>query len=244
MTQSVLIVDDEPLARKRLRRFLGRIDGYEPIGEAETGVQAVQMAAKLQPELVLMDIRMPGMDGLEASRLIASAEKPPAIIFCTAYDDYALDAFSTAAVDYLLKPVRLESLEVSLQRARRPNRSQLATLREHTGTRRKHLSANTHAGLQLLEIEKVRLLIAENKYVSACHADGELLLDDSLKELEKEFSDLFIRVHRNALAALDAVTAIVKLGTGGFGLKIRDLDRVPEVSRRHLADVRRRLREI
>lgn len=240
---SVLVVDDEPLARKRLARLLGKIGDYQLIGEAESGISAVEQAAALQPDLVLMDIRMPGMDGLEASRLISSTEDAPAIIFCTAYDDYALEAFSAAAVGYLLKPVRLESLEVALQRARRPNRSQLAALREQAGGRRMHLSASTHNGLQLLPVEEVRLLIAENKYVSACHADGELLLDDSLKELENEFPDLFLRIHRNALVSPGAVRAIVKLEGGGYGLQLKDIARVPEVSRRHLAEVKRILRD-
>jgi two-component system response regulator AlgR len=244
MTHSVLIVDDEPLARKRLARLLARIDGYRLVGEAGNGSEAVAACQSLKPAIVLMDIRMPGMDGLEACRHITATEQPPAIIFCTAYDDYALQAFDSEAVGYLLKPARREALEGALQRARRVNRLQLSALQQATQEQRRHLSANTPHGLKLVPVDEVRLLFAEQKYVTACSPDGELLVDDSLKELETEFGDRFVRVHRNALVSRRHILGLDKHDEEQVRVRLQGIDRCPQVSRRHLAALRKLLKEL
>ena len=124
----ILIVDDEQLARDRLSRMIGGFEHHEVIGEAGNGIEAVKLASILQPEVVLMDIRMPGMDGLEAARHFAEFEEPPAVIFCTAYEEHAVEAFDLQAVGYMLKPVRKENLESALGKAQRVNKAQLAAL--------------------------------------------------------------------------------------------------------------------
>ena len=132
----VLIVDDEQLARDRLARMVTDFDTYEVVGEAANGVEAVRIAAETLPEVVLLDIRMPGMDGLEAARHFNEFEEPPAVIFCTAYEEHALEAFDLQAVGYLLKPVRKENLGTALAKAQRVNKAQLATLAEDEKSRR------------------------------------------------------------------------------------------------------------
>ena len=117
MSIRVLIVDDEQLARDRLARMVGEFPNYEVVGEAGNGIEAVQLAGTQDPEIVLMDIRMPGMDGLEAARHLAELDEPPAVIFCTAYEEHAIEAFDLQAVGYLLKPVRGNNLEAALGRA-------------------------------------------------------------------------------------------------------------------------------
>ena len=125
----VLITDDEPLARDRLRRLLVEIGNIEIVGEAASGGEALELSERTRPDLVLLDIRMPGLDGLEPAAHLAAQEQPPAVVFTTAYGDHALAAFEASAVDYLLKPIRRERLEQSLDKARRLNRLQLDALK-------------------------------------------------------------------------------------------------------------------
>ena len=230
-----LIVDDEAPARARLARMLAAIDGWEAVGEANDGVDALTAAATATPDVVLLDIRMPRMDGIETARHLAALDTPPAIIFTSAYDEYALAAFDAHAVAYLLKPVRAERLADALARACRPTRAQLGALRE--AAPRRHIAARVGERLELLPIDRVLAFVADSKYVSARHAGGELLLDETLKELEHEFADAFVRVHRNTLVAIDHVESF-----DGVSIAVRGLSAPVEVSRRHTADVRRRLR--
>ena len=130
----VLIVDDEPPARDRLRELITRLPDYETCGEAGHGAEALRLAMSLQPDIVLLDIKMPGLDGLETARRLGELNQPPAIIFVTAYGDHALEAFEAHAVAYLLKPVRLERLEQALSHASRLNRAQLASLTTQPAT--------------------------------------------------------------------------------------------------------------
>ena len=147
---NVLIVDDEPPARDRLRGLLGQLSGYHLCGEATNGAEALRLAANLVPDIVLLDIQMPGLDGLETAARLATLEKPPAIVFVTAYSQYALDAFDAHAVGYLLKPIRLEHLERVLASARRLNRAQLASLAaEPAEAGRTHLRVRLGQRLEL-----------------------------------------------------------------------------------------------
>ena len=178
----IVIADDEPLARDRLRALLAEQAGVEVVAEAEDGESALHACADLKPDLVLLDIAMPGIDGLEAARHLAAFEPRPAVVFCTAYDAHALSAFDAQAIDYLVKPVRSERLAAALERVRT-----FAAGREHgvsaSGQRRTHLCARIRGSLRLIPIEDVHYLQAEEKYVVVHHARGEDLIEESLKSL-------------------------------------------------------------
>jgi len=224
----VLIVDDESLARIRLQRLLGKKSDIELVGEARNGLEAVQMAHQYLPDIVLMDVRMPEMDGLEAARQIAKMIPPPAVIFCTAFEDFALRAFDAKAFAYLLKPIKDNELDAALQRAASATRAQL---NGQTPSHRRHLCSRTHNGLELVAVEHIRLLQADQKYVTAYTAEGETVLSDTLKDIEKEFSQFFVRVHRSALVARDAIEGLT-YAEGHLAVKLRDIAIQPIVSRR------------
>jgi two-component system response regulator AlgR len=236
----VLIVDDEPLARARLRRQLTQLPTIEIIGEAENGTQALAVCNELQPQVVLMDIRMPGRDGLSVALELAQKPTPPAVIFCTAYDDYAIAAFDTNAVGYLLKPVNQDKLAQALAKAGRLSAAQLNALQpvlQQTATR-SHISAKSRRGMALIPFDEVRYFIADHKYVTVYHRHGEVLIDDTLKELEEEFTGKLLRVHRNALVVVDSVVGLERAALGQFRVCLADIQHGPLVSRRMLADVR------
>ncbi len=234
----VLIVDDEQLARDRLGRMLKDMEGIDLSGEAVNGMDALRRCESDAPDLVLLDIRMPGMDGLEAARHMMQLDEPPAVVFCTAYEEHAIEAFKVQAVGYLLKPVRKNDLATVLSNAKRTNKAQLAALAESEGTRRTHISARTHRGIELVPIEDVRCLQADQKYVTVKHTGGELLIDEPLRDLELEFGDLFVRVHRNALVAVRYIEGLDRDAEGGYRIRIADTEPI-EISRRHVAAVRR-----
>ncbi len=238
----VLIVDDEDLARQRMKRFFDDLDDHEVIGEATNGKDALQKIDELKPEIVLLDIRMPGMDGLEVARHLVDVDDPPAIIFTTAYDEYALEAFKVNAVDYLLKPVRLERLESALSKAVKPNKPQWLALNktdEGKPKQRTHISSRTRQGIELVPIEDVLYFRAEHKYVTVRHPGGEVLIEDPLKELESEFEGDFIRIHRNCLVRHSALQALEKNDESQPCIRLRGISELLPVSRRHLPSVRK-----
>ncbi len=242
----ILVVDDESPARQRLIRLLSEIHGnYELAGEASDGIEAVELCRSKPVDLVLLDVQMPGLNGLDAARELARLDPPPAVILVTAYEQYALAAFEHKVEDYLVKPVRRERLQEALERARVPTRLQRAALaardEAHPG-RRLSLSAHYRGGLQTVPIEDIVYLQAEHKYVTVRHTGGELLVDESLKSLEDEFPDLFLRIHRNALVARSRLSGLEKTTDGGTEVRLRDCPERLPVSRRHLADIRRWLR--
>jgi two-component system response regulator AlgR len=240
----IVIADDEPLARERLRRLLTELAGHEVVGEAPEGERTVALCQELHPDVVLLDIRMPGMDGLEAARHLIKLSRPPAIIFTTAYGDYALQAFDTQAIDYLLKPIRKERLQQALNRAAQLSAARLEALREAGGTRaRTHLSITSHGTLRLVPVDEVLYFQADQKYVTARTRNEALLLDESLKSLEEEFGERLLRIHRNALVNKAALLGMEKDNEGGCRVLLRDLPEKLEISRRHLAEVRRWLKE-
>ncbi|WP_233468487.1 LytR/AlgR family response regulator transcription factor [Zooshikella ganghwensis] len=245
----VLIADDEPLARDRLRRMTEGIEGFCVLEEeARTGAEAIAIAHQRKPDVVLLDIRMPMMDGLEAAMVLCEMDCPPAIIFCTAYDQYALEAFHVQAVGYLLKPVKQEALCKALQNAQRTNRSQLAALNDRLSEnelkKRTHISARTYKGIELIPLNDVRFFQADNKYVTVNHAKGEVLIDETLKELETEFADAFVRIHRNALVARRAIESMTRNDQGSYEIHLRDVIKPLQVSRRHVAEMRRLLKSL
>lgn len=240
----LLIVDDEAPARARLQQLAADIAGCEVVGEAVNGQEALQLAEAHNPDVLLLDIRMPGMDGIETARHLMNLENPPAVIFTTAYNQHALEAFDVNAAAYLMKPVRRERLEAALGAVTRPNRAQLAALGHSLHEPRRHICARLRGRLMLVPIEDVRYFHADQKYVTVRHSKGELLIEEALKSLEEEFSTLFMRVHRNALVALDHITGLEKDAHGHWRLRLRDCPETLEVSRRLTADVRKRLKTI
>ena len=243
----VLIVDDEPPARNRLRRLLVDTTEHDVVGEASNGREALDLAASLQPDIVLLDIRMPGMDGIETAHHLNSADPPPAVIFTSAYDEYAIDAFETNAVGYLLKPVRQMRLERALSQAEKLTQGALNEIRKQSGgsVGRKHICVRLNNELKLIAVRNIYCFVADQKYVSVIHKKGRDLVDDSLKSLETEFQDNFVRVHRNAVVAIDAIDALRKNENGYTEVVLRKpCDDSPLiVSRRHLTEVKRRLRK-
>ena len=236
----ILLVDDEPLARERLLRLLQKLEPDAELAEAGNGRQALEQIAAWQPELVLLDIRMPGMDGIEVAGELQALAEPPAVIFCTAYDQYAMEALDNQAVAYLLKPVREEKLATALKRATRLNRLQLAALSGESAART-HFVNESLRGVETAAVGEVRCLIAEQKYVRVVHPEGSLLVPDSLKELELEFGGRFLRVHRNALVSLAHVEALHRGSDDTWTVALDGVDERPAVSRRHLSEVKTKL---
>jgi len=242
---NVLIVDDEPLARERLGRLVGELDGYRVLEpSASNGEEALILIEELRPDIVLLDIRMPGLDGLQVAAKLCERDAPPAVIFCTAHDEFAVEAFQVSAVGYLVKPVRPEHLAEALQKAERPNRVQLAALTRPAAIAgngpRSHISARTRKGIELIPLAQVIYFIADHKYVTLRHENGEVLLDEPLKALEDEFGERFVRVHRNALVYRDRIERLQRTPLGHFQLFLKGLEGEPlTVSRRHVAGVRK-----
>lgn len=240
----ILIVDDEPPARERLMHMLSDMTEIETVGEAANGLEAVQKVQTARPDVVLMDIRMPGMDGLEASRHLSQMEEPPAIIFTTAYSEHALEAFDAHAVGYLVKPIRQERLHDSLAKARKLTQAQLATLSmDNTHTGRSHICARVRGNLELIPVDNIVYFQADQKYITVRHLNGEVLIEDALKNLENEFEDKLLRIHRNALVNVNTISGMEKSREGRFLITFKPVDDRLEISRRHVAEVRRFLKQ-
>ncbi len=242
MSQRVLIVDDEPPARERLRRLLGEQGEIEIAGEAGNGELAVRLAGELHPDVVLLDVRMPGMNGLEAARHMALLETPPAVVFTTAYDSYAIEAFEAQAIGYLLKPVRAEKLAAALARAARLAGKTLAHIAAGDPGRaaRTHVAARLGDQVRLIPVSGIYYFAADQKYTTVRHRDGADLIDDPLRSLEQEFPTQFVRVHRNALVGVHSLAAIERDADGQYRVVIRDTGERLEVSRRLAGELKER----
>jgi two-component system response regulator AlgR len=239
-----MIVDDEPLARKRLARLLEEVGGNEIVAEAGNGKEALLRSSELNPDIVLLDVRMPEMDGIETAQQLARLANPPAVIFTTAFSEHALHAFDAQAIDYLVKPIRKERLEQAIAKAHRLNRAQLASLDKSNEERkgRSHLSVTVRGNIELIPIDDIIFFQADQKYVRVRTARMEALIEDSLKTLEDEFAQGFLRIHRNALINVDYITGIEKDLLGRAFIKMRDTEEKLEISRRLLPEVRRYLK--
>lgn len=246
----LLIADDELPARQRLVAMLAEVPGCSVVGEASNGRDAVEQAEALLVDAVLLDIAMPVMDGLEAARHLARLQPRPAVIFCTAFDEHALAAFDAAAVDYLVKPVRLERLVDALERARRsraapaPDSAPAAADLPSAQRQRSHLAARMRGSLRLIPIDDVYYLQAEEKYVLVHHARGADLIEESLKSLELEFAERFQRIHRNCLVANDEFQELRRLPDGQVQAILRHGKLALEVSRRCVPALRERLKHL
>ena len=242
---NILIVDDEPLARQRLVGILKNLNGFTVCGEAANGSEALLRAQTLKPDIILLDIRMPGMDGLEAAQHLNQMSKPPAIIFTTAFSDHALKAFETHAVDYLLKPIKQDRLEQALLSAKRLTRPQLIELKQNEdSTIRSHICVKIRGTLELVPVEDVRYFMADHKYVTLKTPSHEYLLEEPLKALEEEFQHLFTRIHRNALVADRHIVGLAKSQVGHCVVIFKDLPDELEISRRHLPQVRKKIKTL
>lgn len=246
---NVLIVDDEAPARDRLRQLLEDSGQHCIVGEAANGHEALELAQTRKPDVVLLDIRMPGLDGVETAHHLNRFEVPPAVVFTTAYDEYAIEAFEANAVGYVMKPVRRGRLEQALAQAARLTQSALIDVAARSGLseQRQHVCARVHGELKLIATSDVHYFLADQKYVSVVHTGGRDLIDDSLKSLEEEFPERFVRIHRGALVAIDRIESLRKTSDAKTEIVLRenDLQGTDEllISRRHLAEVRRRLRK-
>ncbi|WP_100639209.1 LytR/AlgR family response regulator transcription factor [Marinobacter salexigens] len=240
--QKILIADDEPLARQRLRRLVEDLPEYQVCGEADDGQSTLAKVAELNPDILLLDIRMPGLDGMEAAAQLSQLSNPPAIIFCTAYDNYAIQAFGVQAAAYLLKPVRKAALAEALERAGRVNRVQLRTLSDglakQDAAADEHLSVRTHRGTELIDIAGIRYCQADQKYVTIHHTRGETVSDYTLKELESAYPNQLLRIHRNTLVGVRFIQALNRTPDGHNMLLLKDDLGELQVSRRHTTIVR------
>lgn len=243
----VLIVDDEAPARRRLREVLADCaseTALEIVGEAEDGLAALDCLEASPIDLVLLDIRMPGMDGIECAGHIQKRDRPPAIIFTSAYDAYACQAFDLNAIDYLLKPVRAERLSRALSKAHSVSLAALQSLRDAHPKARTHLSVNEKGRIVLIPLEEILYLKAELKYVTVRTAQREFLLEESLSRLEEEFGETFLRIHRNCLVANARIREVGKSprNDDSHFLRLDGLDETLLVSRRQYAAFRERLK--
>ena len=244
----VMVVDDEPLARGRLKRMLEPETAYQVVAEAGNGEQAIARVAQYAPDIILMDISMPGTDGLQAAQQLAQQKNPPAIIFCTAYDEYAINAFDVQAVGYVLKPVRKPVLLEALARAQKLSRVQVNALLPEQQTspsaQREHIYVTTPAGMELLAVQDISHFRADQKYVMA-YCDGrERIVDEPLKVLEMEFGETLLRIHRNCLVSVAYIEAIQRTKTGQSQLRLRNVGEPQDVSRRHLAQLKEVMKRI
>ena len=243
----VLVVDDEPPARTRMAQLLADCAGQmalTQVGQADGGLAAIEAVTRLQPDVVLLDIAMPDMNGIEVARHLAQLEDPPAIIFVTAFEEHALQAFEVQALDYLTKPVRAQRLLAALQRATRmvTREPRLEQLAQSLGAARTQISVSERGRLVLVPVGDIVYLRAELKYVTIRTVGREYLTEESLTALESEFGERFVRIHRNALVARGFIAGSqrVKAGPAGEGesaeghweILLRGMDERLPISRR------------
>jgi two-component system response regulator AlgR len=232
----VLIVDDEPLARARLAALLGECGGVEIVGNVADGEAALVAIGELQPDVLLLDINMPGIDGVGVAQRLAGRSRPQ-VIFCTAYEAHALKAFDLGAADYLLKPVRLERLREALQRAQRrvadAPREAVAWLHGRHGSEQVRIA-----------LDEVTCLLADEKYVVVHHRRGELLIEESLRQLEEAYPEQLVRLHRNCLVPPARLLGLKTLADGRVLARLDGTELAPEISRRNLPAVRKLLRPL
>ncbi len=237
---AVFVVDDELPSRNRMKELLADCASQLPlevVGEAGNGYEALEKLSNVRADVVLTDIRMPEMDGIELAQHLNKLPNPPAIVFTTAYDAYAIKAFELHAIDYLLKPIRLRRLFDALAHARNAVPPSIEVLQDILPEARKNLSIQERGKIHLIPIEDVRYLRAELKYVTVRTAQGEYLIEESLTALEKEFAAYFVRIHRNCLVAKSAIDGFEKKTDNASGeahwmVKLKDLDEKLPISRR------------
>lgn len=242
----ILIVDDEPLARGRLRRLILEMPGYEIAGEADSGREALEIVEKEEPDVVLMDIQMGGaVNGIQVARMLALDDMPPAVVFTTAYPEHALAAFSTGAAGYLVKPVRLDSLRDALQKIQKLSRAQLGILPYNSSQRprREAVVAITREGRVRITADTILYFFSDQKYTTVRHLNGEHLITEPLQTLEADFSPWVLRIHRRYLVSIRFIDSLERMPGEPTQFCVR-IQHVPDplpVSRRRVAMARRSL---
>ncbi len=243
----LVVCDDEPLARERLVRIVNEA-GHDVVAQAMTGIEALAAVKEHRPDVILLDIRMPEMDGVSCANELNKLDNPPAIIFVTAYDHYAIAAFKAHAIGYLLKPANKEELLEALTKASHLNAAQLSEIRKlddiEARPARQHISARTHRGVELIALADIYYFTADQKYVKVRHKDGLVLIDETLKELEQEFGDQLFRIHRNALINLSYLERLETVDSGQYQVCFKDIDEKLAVSRRHVPVLREKIQKM
>jgi two-component system response regulator AlgR len=250
---NVMIVDDEPPARARLGQVLLDCSNQvqlQLVGEAGGGIRGLEEVDRLNPDVVLLDVHMPDMNGIEMARHLAQRSNPPAVIFVTAYDEHALEAFEVRALDYLMKPVRAERLVAALARAERfrTHEPRIEDLAKTIGSVRSHITVSERGRMILVPVEDIVYLRAELKYVTIRTTEREHLTEESLTSLEAEFGERFVRIHRNALVARKSILGFQRVrgsvddegeaSEGHWEVLLKDVsDRLP-ISRRQWPTVK------
>lgn len=237
-----LVIDDEPPARARLMRMMEALPGCEVCGEAASGKQALEKIKSLNPDVLLLDISMPGMDGMTLARTLKSMPVAPVVIFCTAWPDQALQAFDCDAVDYLVKPVRAERLKDAMAKAGRMITPRSSAAGEHQ-TETRYLRATVGGRTLLVNLDEIICLVAEDKYTTVHMKNAKTVINDSLVDLEQRFPDKFMRIHRNSLVAPRFIRGLEKSSPGACLLQLAGTDFMPEVSRRQLSTIRKFIRD-
>ncbi len=230
----ILIADDEPLARTRMEALLRDCPGAQAVASVGSARAVLEALAEHKPEILLLDIELPGVDGLAVAERIARMQPPPQVIFCTAYPQHALRAYELKAADYLLKPVRLERLREALERARK--------LHAESALQRPHLSGLVRGMRQRVPLDEVIALIADEKYVTVHHSSGTLLIEDSLRAVELTHPGRLLRLHRNCLVPCERLLGLATLAQGRVVAQLAGSSLQPEISRRCLPGVREWLR--
>jgi len=235
---NILIIDDEQPARDRLRRLVEAMPLYTVVGEAANGAQALERIRELSPDVLLLDISMPGMDGMTLAQVMQRGGLSSAVIFCTAYQNQALEAFEAEAIDYLVKPVRAERLEQALEKARR----YLGDREDRAGEQ--FLRSTVGGKVMLTPVQRVVCLLAEDKYTTVVHEKGRTVIEDSLLELEDRFPEAFFRIHRNALVSRKHIRGVARDNQGRAVAVLAGTEHRPEVSRRNVAALRKLLTQL
>lgn len=240
----ILICDDEPLAVERLSRMVTQL-GHQVVATAQHGIEAIECVQQYEPDVVLLDIKMPEMDGLICAQHLSALNPMPAVVFCTAYDEHALIAIQSQAKGYLLKPIAKAELQEVLDNLTKLTQAQVSQLEQKENmekqAQRQQIAAKTYRGIELIPIENIYYFLADQKYVTVRHKNGSVLIDETLKDLEQEFANKFIRIHRNALISLDYLDGLELVASGQYQVRCRELEEKLAVSRRHLPMLRERM---
>ena len=235
---NILIADDEPMACQHLSDMVSSLPGCHDVGHAADGVDAVYKASGLNIDVVFMDIRMPDMDGLEAARRISELDKPPAVVFTTAYEKYARKAFDVYARGFLLKPVRMDRLIEVLERLKSQSRRKVLEPMISDDMENRYICCRGHRGLDLIALNQIVYIRSQDKSTVIHHRNGYSLSDAPLKTFEKKFGNRMIRIHRNALINKAYMSGLEKSESGNYQVLMRNNNQKLEVSRRSLPQVR------
>ena len=236
----VMVVDDEPLAIERLQLLLARCQGVNLVGTAPDGEAALRIAEAVKPDLLLLDIAMPGMDGIEVARSLGSSSADPAVIFITAFDNFAVAAFDVAAVDYLMKPVHIDRLERALDRAREHIAKGKSGGKRPDPTRYvEEFWVPDSSGLVRIAARDIDRITAERDYMRLHVGARSWLIYRTIAKLEEELDpETFIRVHRSVIVRRDTITGLSRDTAGHWAARLSDGHHV-RIGRSHIGEVKK-----